>query len=584
LLVVHAFLVGNISQNLKNGLDSERNRRLQVLEDRLMRKKLACKKALADASASDQDQHQLKAELLAEETDITRDRDRINGNFNVLRDGLTRGLKKRAVLELKQAKAAGATKNNGVNNYGNNSSIVNATVAVDRTALEEAAEALKKRHERDQLSLLESLGAERDRQKKILHDKLLARRRALGSHEGRHRIESLERENQAELATLEAEFQRQQQYAVENSKRDLLLSLSALYVDDTVLAQLPIQRRNHGDEIDYDDVDDEDDNGSESARNAAKGLTVWLNRVELTNEAYLAAERQLMKKIEPNFGGVGSLREDDGGSTNEANRDLINQVTVHMSKVLTDAFCKTISDTETAGQDLHIPGVPGAFGRRDKGLSEAQLAAMKASILNEFERSRTGYENALERARDRSRLKLNQRLSQDREMGATNAQCNDFAENHTADGAELQSIMEVQAKLDTVIDSFLGEPIAAAAEGSLKLPGSDNDSDRRSRVSKENNRSTSPGMPLLPLDASFGVKKLPPIAGGSSTNMSAVNMLADEFASDTSSKDDIAAKDRMRTLHREKEQNLVSSGHISILDGQSNLSFLGLYACFITDG
>ena len=100
-----------------------------------------------------------------------------------------------------------------------------------------------------------------------------------------------------------------------------------------------------------------------------------------------------------------------------------------MLGVISDSFCSQISDREVT------------ISRMAKG--DVDMTRIKAGILEEFERSRDGYQEALKHAREVSQQRLNQRR------------------DYAADGKDTPvegGPSRVEALFEEVIDSFLDDP------------------------------------------------------------------------------------------------------------------------------
>lgn len=98
----------NALSNLKGGLQYEKGQKLQELEDRLMRRKLARKKNVKDMPDFDSAEYKaIEKELLAGDQEIEDQIVATKQQFENLEEGMISGFKKKCVMETKAAKAKG---------------------------------------------------------------------------------------------------------------------------------------------------------------------------------------------------------------------------------------------------------------------------------------------------------------------------------------------------------------------------------------------------------------------------------------------------------------------------------------------
>jgi hypothetical protein len=414
---------------LKDGLKNEREKRLQMLEERLMRRRRAREKT----DGEDPDE---AAALLAAEKEIEDEMVRVTRHFDTLQNGLVAGFKKRCVYEMR------ATKEKS----GRLSSEEMDTVSRD------AADAIKKRYEKDQLSLLQTLEAERARQRTRLK-KTLAKRKQ-GCKRGSREAAAVDEQLRLELAELDRGFDVQEEGAVAEPQERTLLALSAVFLDDHALTagQEPGGKKDGGGGGDDDDDDgdylDDDDGG---ARNE---LSQWISGVEGLASTYSKAGHSLQARFRQ---AQRKARVEEGaeyGADDEEDEGM-SHVTTHMMRVIADAY----SEQASAAEPSAGPGMgPKKFslGRDSSGVD---LELIKATILNEFERSRDSYEAALDRAKLSSRARLEKR--RDRGWEANDETWDEDpldAEKHVGG-----PVTHTQAAFEGIIDDFLANPLEASA-------------------------------------------------------------------------------------------------------------------------
>ena len=99
----------------------------------------------SNANMSVEDRHILDEDLKTAEVAASVDIRNVHVAMDKMKEGIISGFKKRSINELKATKANGGE---------------SLSIDEQRQCFKDAAEALKKRHERDQKSLLDSLAAE----------------------------------------------------------------------------------------------------------------------------------------------------------------------------------------------------------------------------------------------------------------------------------------------------------------------------------------------------------------------------------------------------------------------------------------
>ena len=187
------------SQNLKNTLDAEKNKKLQDLEARLMRRRMLRKKELAaaareckDGPESDvakQERKELEAAMAAAEKEVEAEMKSTAERYQSMEEGLISGFKKRCLQEAKSAKEKGRA----------------LTEEERQECYRSAADAVKNRFERDQKALLDSLEAERTKQKKRMLKQLAAKKAKMGNANPEE-LQALDNEAMDQMKLLNVNF------------------------------------------------------------------------------------------------------------------------------------------------------------------------------------------------------------------------------------------------------------------------------------------------------------------------------------------------------------------------------------------
>ena len=392
----------------------EKSRRLQEIEDRLARRRLMHKREMtSNPTMSEEEKRNHDEDLKTAEVAAGVDIQNLKVHMDKLKEGIMSGFKKRSINELKAVKA-----NNGLP----------LSVEDQRKCYQDAADALKKRHERDQKSLLDSLAAERSRQRIKIHQRLEAKKNKLcpsGEANTQQQLDQLQYLDEQALEAvrqMEHEFDKQQAATVQDSQREVLLALSVINLDAAILDQT--NSRSVGD--DDDSYLEDNDVGQTNM------LTAWIQCAESASDAYLCAEGKLFQQMRHAMPIEAELTQDDDIETNI---DGFNVISSHMSKVLTEAFCEHVSEFDAR-----------ELSKRKSTDNKMDSNRIRAGIMNEFEKARDEYEEAMETARMKSKAKLEKRKGQE-----------------AKDSQQPVSSLKSQVYFEDVIDAFLDDPVSAVS-------------------------------------------------------------------------------------------------------------------------
>mmetsp|Transcript_29107 Transcript_29107/g.40004 ORF Transcript_29107/g.40004 Transcript_29107/m.40004 type:complete len:1456 (+) Transcript_29107:23-4390(+) len=422
--------------NLQKIVEGERIKKLKGLEDRLMLRKMQLaehKASSVDSKDPDADKRLAKA-IQSEIDDIQSDIEDTKLNFERTKEGLTNGFKKKCLSEIKAVRKLGLTRP--------------MTEEEIRECNRTAAESVKKRFEKNQLSLLDSLELERSQQRDRLLAKLAQKKSntALSIEEK----EALELTAQKELEKLNKTFDDQESYALAHAQEEVLLALSSIYIDDALLkpAAPEVAEDGHRDEDD-DYFEDDGIPGNAGAAEAARLAKAkdWLNRVDQIKGTYVTASQELQQRLRQAHRDAAADVEDEAVKALSSGEqpsivdasDSYSGVAAHMMKVITEAFDSQISER---GQDN---GSDNIYLRKKTSNAQqlADAARAKAGILDEFEKAKQSYEDSLAAGKTSSQNKLRNRLK-------------NKGEKDTDDGS---SALDLPATLETVVDAFLTDPV-----------------------------------------------------------------------------------------------------------------------------
>jgi hypothetical protein len=422
---------------LKEMMRDQRARSLQRLEEKLMRRRIVRQTSEAKGTYDGQDDAQ--ASLEAAEKEVENEIIKTERKFDSMEEAMLSGYKKRCLYEVKLTKEKRRA----------------LTKEDEEEAMRAAAEALKKRYERDSKSLLETLEAERIRQRNRLMKNI--KRRKLGA-ETNKQIRALEEEEKKELAALEYSFDAQETGALQEPQERVLFMLSSIYKDPTSFTEDAPKARAFADS----DEEDEDDylNDSESNKKAREERNEkWVESVEELSKTYCEAGSHLQSKLRAARRASGMhdavFELDESGEAAE-NEGSFSHVTAHMMRVISEAYSnharKILASDD--GDEICMT--------RKKGVNFDNI---KAEILEEFERSRDKYESSLAAAKLGSKARLERR----RKIGpgkGTELDDPDGPLEPIGSPSKVPNfgVTRVQAAFEEVIDEFLDDPLEVRQE------------------------------------------------------------------------------------------------------------------------
>ena len=484
---------------LKDRLKSEKDRRLQELEDRLMRRKLARKKLLAaegGVASKDELEGDEEIEKQIQDTNVQMDK---------LEEGLIGGLKKKCLFEMKALKAK--------------EELGHLSDEEKRDANRLASKELINRYERDQKNLLASLEAQRLKQK----NKILMRAKAQAA-KNKSQGDGVDAEVEEELRQVDVYFKEEVTNALLAPQSNLLLALSCINSFDSSMSNDSAQA-NADEEDDY--MDDSNNKGK-----SAVGADVreWLERIEDKKMKYEIAGKSLQYKlIDAHYNEQGVL------PTGDEDDNMFVELSGHMLKVITTAFSKQ------EGEDDSDKDYKYGHGKKRGGDDEERI---KAGILEEFEQSREAYSDILNSKQAASKEKL-------------------AARRRKNDGAKGDDSKEGASVFSNTIESFLENPIVTVVTTPapkkqaemlpvLKTPIKDagNTKDIASTGKEFNKPKVLPpiGKYLCKFQYSFNYPKF--IGSSSAMKAGALPPIAVDTLADAT---------ELRTMHMEKEKTLMDT-------------------------
>ena len=413
---------------LKESLDGEKGRALSALEERLLRRKRQRDKDLTAAKAdgaSTEEIAALEAQLRAEEAEIEAEIASTAEQHKITKDGICSGFKKRCIAEIKATQARGQK--------------LNAEETDD--AHRDAADALKNRFFRDNKNLQELLEAERAKtRRKIMLNLEKRKRDSTGDAES---LKMLEDEAHQELDDMEIDFEQQEMAALAGPQSSILMALSGIFADANNFAGN--LKENEYDEDDGEDFFDDDDNVNENTK-------LWMKGISNLRDTYMNAGFDLQAKMRRAYQG------DDSADDFDSSFGAIAQ---HMTKVITNAYTSQLSDADAMASLM----------QKNKLKQGADTDRVKASILEEFEKSRENYEQTLEGAKAEAKSKLEKRKA--KKGGAADSGERSYqaeAKEGKEWGSENVRIKKTQAALEEVVDAFLEDPIVIGGRAGAQNP------------------------------------------------------------------------------------------------------------------
>ena len=195
------------------------------------------------------------------------------------------------------------------------------------------------------MSLLDSLENERTNQRNKLLAKLAEKKSRLKNAAD---IAALEESVQADLSKMNKDVDDKEAYALKRAQEDVLLALSSIYIDESLLKPVPVVARDPAaaKEEDEDEYFDGDLPGASKAEEAARmaKATDWLTRVDQIKGTYISASQELQQRLRQAHHEASSEIEEAalGGAVNEDGKisseaavpdDTYCGVATHMMKV-----------------------------------------------------------------------------------------------------------------------------------------------------------------------------------------------------------------------------------------------------------
>ena len=398
---------------LRAALDNDKNRKMQALEERLLRRKRAGEKELASARASGASEAELttlNAQLHAAEAEIEKEIEGTEAHYKALSEGVCGGFKKRCIYEIKATQARGQA----------------LTKEETDDSHKEAAEALKSRFFRDNKQLQESLEHERaNSRKKILATLEKRKRDARGDPDT---LKTIEQEAKQVLEDMAFDYVDQERNALAGPQEAALLGLSGIFANvDSIIGTTGKTKKHAEDDGDFFDDDVAD-----------AGASAWVDGISSMRDVYIDAGRALKAKIRVAY---------QQGEVAEGEEEGFGAITQHMTQVITNAYTTQLRDSDAMSKMLKNSG------------SAVDADRVKASILEEFEKSRDAYEEALDHAREQSKANLEKRKGRLQQGNNGSGSGAKQASDDSEWGTENIRIRKTQAALEQVVDNFLEDPI-----------------------------------------------------------------------------------------------------------------------------
>eukprot|EP01038_Epipyxis_sp_PR26KG_P005244 gene5244-7289_t len=436
--------------NLRSILDAEKANKLKDLEERLLRRKMRLSTNGSKNGSNDDlspEEIELREAISNEIKEIEEEINTMKNKHDTMVEGMVSGFKKKCLAEVKIVKE----KAKNSSSRGDEKSLLLSALDQDH-ANREAADGIKKRFERDQLALLESLEADRKRQKNKVLIALEKRKNMIiregGSDDSLYEIE---RKGLSDLQRINQIFDEQEAIVLSEGQEKVLLALSAIYIDDKIL-QNPVKSMEDDDE----DGDYLDEQGS-LIRNARP----WLSKVEDVKSAYLTAGKALQQRLrnthsqeirnqdvidlQRRMNGLDTTSNSyDDTENDETNKEnAFSGVTAHMMKVITEAFDGQISEVKNDYKELP--------SGNSKKKNNADMERLKAGIIEEFEKAKNDFDSTLRSNQLNSKSRLNKRMQQ---RGNKQEKMMEDGDNEDA------RAMRAQEMLESVVDMFLDDPLS----------------------------------------------------------------------------------------------------------------------------
>jgi hypothetical protein len=498
-------------EQLRELLESEKARKLKALEEKLMRRRALHQRAVQQASHGEQKSEDVVAELRKAVEEAEEQIEEVQMEHEATAESMVSGLKKRCLNEVAIARKKMAS--GDAKDHGRGASLLDLEDLAD--AHRAAANSLKERFERDQKALLESLEAERKKQRDRVLQQLAAKRK---KRAGSSAVAAEEEKNA--LIAMNVEFDAMQATALSKAQEHALLALAAMHLTEADLASGPKASRG-ADEEDEDEAYLDEDARTSSGAHLGKGRE-WLDKVARVKQSYLGAASELLQRLRVQAIST-AVAEGDGGDTDGA----FEEVAGLMSKVITDAFDNHFEDNTAALDSAAFrASSSGKGGKTDT--SKADGARLRAGILEEFEKAKRELEDGFLHAQRAGRDKLRDRRQRGQRgsaAGAGDAKGEADSDEEDAEAAEKRMARSQKLQetlMERVVDDFLG------------------------------------GEPLQDVAAAYASAHDARTAAGTA-DASALAIKARRESAERAEQEDLKERTRIKSVHVEKEQSLVSS-------------------------
>jgi hypothetical protein len=497
-------------EQLRELLEGEKARKLKALEEKLMRRRALHQRALQQPAHGEEKGEDVVAELRKAVEEAEERIEEVQMEHEATAESMVSGLKKRCLNEV--AIARKKMNSSGAKEHSRGAALLDMEDLAD--AHRAAADSLKQRFERDQKALLESLEAERKKQRDRVLQQLAAKRKKRG---GASKEAAAEEEKNA-LIAMNVEFDAMQATALGKAQEHALLALAAMHLTEADLASAP-PARTHGVGS---DEDEEDAAYLNDEARTSRGRD-WLDKVSRVKQSYLGAASELLQRLRVqaiNTAGVDGDEGDTGGAFEE--------VAGLMSKVITDAFDNHFEDNTAALDSASFrAGASGKFVSAKGDTSKSDAARLRLGILEEFEKAKRELEDGFQHAQRAGRDKLrDRRKRRGSATSAGDAKDQGDSDEEQEDTEAAQQRMARSQKLqetliERVVDDFLGEE------------------------------------PLQDVAAAYASAHEARSAAGASASLLASK--ARRESAEWAEHEDLKERTRIKSVHVEKEQSLVST-------------------------
>lgn len=431
--------------NLQLSLEQQKEAKLRDLEQKLLRRKAQRNRLQKEKDASKTTSEEDESMIDSLDLDIAELDQRIAGivdYFKEVEEHMAIGLRKRCVLEAKAIKTTAAT----------NSGKCRILSEEEKTSVNrEAANLLKNQYERDQLSLLDALSAERERQRKKILQRL-ANRKSNGESDsgskenGDEYFREYEEAAIQELAEVNRAFDQEEVAIMTASHNKSLLALAAVQINSTLLVESNL--------VEADDDYFGDENADHKELGSEKNK--WWGTVELLRNEYTKTGRNLHLHLQKTYQQDAAEQDRVAVKTSSTNNtvndenscegNVFNEITTQMINVVTNAFHRDLEELQIwKGNDL--------LSNFEKNSNTKTQDNLANNILLEFEKAEGKFDRVLEIAQQKSREKLRERQRQ------RSGYCYGKAEESMiSNGKNDVSSINISCMLKKAVEEFLLDP------------------------------------------------------------------------------------------------------------------------------